>query len=333
MSLPGTGCILYWGFRKQGSSDRGTESSLEFQLKFGSPIGIPTESVLAVGDIVAMVSRWNKLLHDQEGDQSSNPSIYQSGIHPPQPREACCRKGVDFIVEALDNMSVLILRELNHRVVEYVEWNIYFIDFPIHLNRPHSKNYKNPEIRHADYQQSTSILASVVIKEDSSQAPETTGVWEYWWSIKTMQGWQSDNKVWSFSPSQGSNTRGYHIRFRGPKTWYYDVFSNYTPQYNNSNAHKLVFEAKPATHWSQTEVFISVTGPVPVSNTIDTAPSLDEFLHKGSSGIMCWSQSLCLESSDEDTNLSSITAMPSFECLNSLLQFQMTEIGTMLVKH
>ena len=51
-----------------------------------------------------------------------------------------------------------------------------------------------------------------------------------------------------FSPSQGSNNSWDVIisDSDGPKTWYYDVFSDYTPSGDNNSImqHKLVFEAK-----------------------------------------------------------------------------------------
>ena len=151
--------------------------------------------------------------------------------------------------------------------------------------------------------------------------------WQFWEysddPSKPCKDNDPDNKVCgSFSPSQGSNNSWDVIisDSDGPKTWYYDVFSDYTPSGDNNSImqHKLVFEAKNRQRIGvRQRFFISVTGPVPVSNTIDTAPSLDEF----SAQRIVWDNSagashFVLESSDEDNkSLEHHCNAPSFECL------------------
>ena len=77
--------------------------------------------------------------------------------------------------------------------------------------------------------------------------------WQFWEysddPSKPCKDDDPDNKVCgSFSPSQGSNNSWDVIisDSDGPKTWYYDVFSDYTPSGDNNSImqHKLVFEAK-----------------------------------------------------------------------------------------
>ena len=193
------------------------------------------------------------------------------------------------IVEALDNMSLLIFKGNSiHRVRSNSEGNEISISL---ISQIQSEQAPIPRITRilksdtVDYKQSTSILASVVIKEDSSQAPEMN--WQFWEysddPSKPCKDDDPDNKVCgSFSPSEGSNNSWGVIvsDSEDPKTWYYDVFSDYTPSGDNNSItqHKLVFEAKNRQRIGvRQRFFISVTGPVPVSNTTNTSPSLDEF--------------------------------------------------------
>ena len=235
----------------------------------------------------------------------------------------------NFIIEALDNMSMLIFKGNSiHRVRSNSDGNEISISL---ISQIQTEQAPIPRITRilksdtVDYQQSTSILASVVIEEDVVSAPDLEWEFREYQDDPSKPCTNSDptNRICgNFSPSTGKED-SFGVIISGsenPKKWYYDIFTDYTPSGDNNSItqHKLVFDAKNRQRIGvRQRFFISVTGPVPVSNSINTAPSLDEF----SAQRIIWdnetgSTHYVLESSNEnDKSLEYHCDSPNFECL------------------
>ena len=193
-----------------------TESdSLSFSLKFGeSQRNSNRVSPGSFGDIVAMrisveqvAPRSGRVINHQTLQFNQNANSSTTTLE-----KLVVGREYDFIVEALDNMSLLIFKGNSiHRVRSNSAGNEISISL---ISQIQSEQAPIPRITRilksdtVDYKQSTSILASVVIKEDSSQAPEMN--WQFWEysddPSKPCKDDDPDNKMCgSFSPSEGSN--------------------------------------------------------------------------------------------------------------------------------
>ena len=200
----------------------------------------------------------------------------------------------NFIAKAHDNNTTLIFKgNTLHRVKSNSEGNSIFISM---VTQVQSEQAAIPRITRllrsdtVDYQNSTNILASVVIapSAESGVAPELN--WRFWEyrtnpSIPCEIGDNQSNKICgAFSPSSGTHSSNDIIVSKDdsvqPSKWNYDISTVYTPSgaTNSVAQHKLIFEAKNRQRIGvRQRFFLNVTGPATTNITSNTAPSPMEY--------------------------------------------------------